>query len=85
LQCDTRHGACRKCDGDANLDDCPSGTQCQPKSLLCVQCVYGSQCPKATPLCDLPAGRCVVCQTSLDCFPRAPFCDPSSHECSTGL
>jgi len=81
--CDLTRGACRQCDGGETMsDDCPAATmQCQPKSLLCVACVYDNQCPSHQ-LCDLPAGRCVGCEDSRDCFDVAkPFCNPASQQC----
>ena len=81
--CDLTRGACRQCDGGETMsDDCPAATmQCQPKSLLCVACVYDNQCPSHQ-LCDLPAGRCVGCEDSRDCFDVSkPFCNPASQQC----
>jgi hypothetical protein len=43
-------------------------------------CTADDGCAGATPLCDVPRGRCVACRPDVDCA-GGSVCDPSSGAC----
>ncbi len=81
--CNASH-QCVPCASDA---DCSVPTPaCQTSGPLqgsCTQCsaTNTSQCTGTTPLCDLPTGTCVGCESNADCAGNTPICNLATKTC----
>jgi hypothetical protein len=63
-----------------SFDCAPDGGWCTRE--LCAPCGADSDCPAATPRCELASGTCVQCIAGNEC-PAGSVCNHVMHECAT--
>lgn len=87
FQCSALGQCQRECtlDEDCTAKDFPS---CNIQEGLCGQCTFNSDCPAATPVCDVTRSQCVGCLEDADCTvdgqPAGRYCDGATRTCATG-